>query len=792
MKHIYFKCFKAACALSLALLSGNASAQNPTSQDNASNYEMGEFIPGSAAGSGFVPWQFISETTPTSGYAISSSAAAGMGNVDTDGKAFMLYAYGDAGISLVRYFRGTGSIADPGDARSVLLPGQVFSIEVAVGNRNGYKGIDILSNDQSDRLATLAIDEGHYRFGDMDNMNEIDNSVNEFFTFDLESIFIIQARQLTSGVTQFDPGTYEITLTRNNVTISTGVMIGNIGGFKVYNGGTSSDDPLNRIYFNNPRIERRCPNITTWNGTEWDNGVPNITKTAVIASGTLTVSEDMQMCTLYVNNTAEVIIESGVNLTVANVVNIATTASMLVENNANLIQIDNIQNTGNITVQRNSSPIKRLDYTLWSSPVTGQNLFNFSPETLPNRFYTYDSTDNLYSAIPGLGDESETIFEKGRGYLIRAANNHPDVPTVWEGEFEGLPNSGTVSVPLNTSNDPALRYTLVGNPYPSAISIEEFVKRNSLNINGQLWFWRKTNNPETSSYCTVMADGDYVGNGALQDSEAFDPQGVIRTGQGFFVQASSSSPANIIFNNSLREADNSNRFFRNAMDNQPENNRFWLNIAKGNNFFGQTLVNYRTGATMGIDYGMDGKARVNEGSVKLYTVEGENTLAIQARSLPFTSEDVVQLGFRAEESGTLTIVLDKYDGLFATQNIYLEDTYLGVNQNIKNSGYEFATEAGTFNDRFRVVYAEALDTDVPPLSAGNIIVYKQGNALNINAGKTNLKSVELFDVRGRMLFAADSINAAETSITSIQPQQQFLIINAVTENGVKISKKIIF
>lgn len=64
----------------------------------------------------------------------------------------------------------------------------------------------------------------------------------------------------------------------------------------------------------------------------------------------------------------------------------------------------------------------------------------------------------------------------------------------------------------------------------------------------------------------VMADGDYVGNGALEDAEAYDPQGVIRTGQGFFVQASSSSPGNIIFNNSLREADNSNRFFRNAMD----------------------------------------------------------------------------------------------------------------------------------------------------------------------------------------------------------------------------------
>jgi hypothetical protein len=585
-----------------------------------------------------------------------------------------------------------------------------------------------------------------------------------------------------------------ISLTRNGQTIQSAVKTGVIGGFKLYCGSTDGGNPLNNLYFNNIKVERRCPAETTWNGTAWSNGTPDISTRAIVASGTLTVNADMEMCTLYITGTAKVFVETGINLTVANEVNVAATASMEVENNANLIQIDNIQNSGKIKVYRNSSAIKRLDYTLWSSPVTGQNLFGFSPNTLPNRFYTYNSSNNLYSVVPELGEESETIFEKGHGYLIRVANNHPNTPMEWEGEFEGLPNSGTVSVPRNTSNDPALRYTLVGNPYPSAISIERFIDRNSLNITGQLWFWRKTNNPATSTYCTVMANGDYVGNGALADAEAYDPQGVIRTGQGFFVQALTSSPGTVIFNNSLREADNSNRFFRSAMNGggQAEVNRFWLNIAKDGEFYGQALVNYRTGATMGMDYGMDGKARVNDGGVKLYSIEGENKLAIQARSLPFSAEDAVPLGFRSDEAGTLTLVLDKADGLFTTQDIYLEDMYLGITHDIRDGGYEFATEAGTFNDRFRVVYAAALNSGFPIASANSIMVYRQGNALTVNSGRANLKSVEVFDVRGRRLFAASNINAAETSISTLQPQQQFLIVNAVTENGVKISKKVIF
>ena len=56
-------------------------------------------------------------------------------------------------------------------------------------------------------------------------------------------------------------------------------------------------------------------------------------------------------------------------------------------------------NTGSILVKRNSSSLYLLDYTLWSSPVENQNLYNFSPNTVYDRFYVFNTATNQYNKI---------------------------------------------------------------------------------------------------------------------------------------------------------------------------------------------------------------------------------------------------------------------------------------------------------------------------------------------------------------------------------------------------------
>ncbi|MGK4569304.1 hypothetical protein [Flavobacterium sp. 3HN19-14] len=110
-----------------------------------------------------------------------------------------------------------------------------------------------------------------------------------------------------------------------------------------------------------------CSLNTTWNGTAWSNGYPVATQQAIIAGDYSSVG-NLSACTLTVNS-GNVTVNSGhdFNITGAVAVN---GGSLTFSNNANLIQTDDVNNTGNITVQRDAT-MRRLDYVYWGSPVAG-------------------------------------------------------------------------------------------------------------------------------------------------------------------------------------------------------------------------------------------------------------------------------------------------------------------------------------------------------------------------------------------------------------------------------------
>ena len=553
--------------------------------------------------------------------------------------------------------------------------------------------------------------------------------------------------------------------------------------------GTTSDDS------NSITVETGISNV--WNGTQWTAGSPPTIIDEAVIEGDYNTGEDgiFTASILTLNTGGTMVISSGDNLTInTSVVNNESVGSFIIENNANLIQIeDSNTNSGGIRVIKSSSPLYRLDYTIWSSPVSGQNLFTFSPETLTNRFYDYDESTDLYSAIdPALND-----FEPGYGYLIRMPNNHVsfvdnETPGVeYVGSFEGVPNNGTVTVPMETSLN---GYNLVGNPYPSPINISDFFTTNSstLEAGSALYFWRKRNNPGTTTYATVT-NGAYTANSAAggdTGSGTFTGDSstwVINPGQGFFVQATGET---LEFNNTMRRSVNNSQFFRNAQDVTQESSRIWLNLFSGDKF-SQTAVVYNPNMTLGIDYGWDGRAFIADGAVTLYSVTAEESLAIQARP-EFDTTDEVTIGFYAESSGTYTISLDHVDGLFINdQSIYLVDNITMQYVDLTQSDYEFNTEAGTFDDRFLVVYEQPLlSTETPVLDSDNVIVFQNNGDITIDAGALDITSVSIYDTRGRMLYNDNNVNATQTNISNLQSSQQVLIVNITTSRGT-VSKKVI-
>ena len=518
---------------------------------------------------------------------------------------------------------------------------------------------------------------------------------------------------------------------------------------------------------------------TTWNGSAWSNGAPDAT-TAAFVTGNLTVAANLQACRLFVSNNAVVTVNSGFNVSLFGALEVATGSTFTLNSNANLLQEDpDAVNVGNIVVRRTTNPLIRLDYILWGSPVASQNLFAFSPLTSVNptiRFYGYNTTTNLYNNV---SDYATHSMQTGRGYLIRLPFNHPTAPASWTGVFTGVPNNGTKTVTLNNVG-PGQRFNLVSNPYPSTLDINTFFAENSSALESTLYFWRKTNNANSPTYCTWnMATETYVDNG-----EAFteNPNGVIQVGQGFFVEAKGNATS-MAFNNTQRVANNANQMFRST---SIEKNRIWLNITRGVDF-AQTVVGYFTDGSLDLD-ATDSKY-FNDGNLGLMTQINGTNYIVNGRPVPFDAADVVPLTYKATTAGQHTIAIDRVDGLFTggTQAIYIRDLSDGTYHDLNQGPFTFNTQPGTFSNRLELVYQNALSNENPTLEATGFEVIRNNTSITVQASQT-LQKVTVYDLRGRIVMTMDAVNATTVTLPVNQPDQVFIVQVTTTDGKVGAKK----
>jgi hypothetical protein len=527
---------------------------------------------------------------------------------------------------------------------------------------------------------------------------------------------------------------------------------------------------------------------TIWNGSIWDNGLPNASK-AVSFTGDYTMSSDFVACSISVSNNAVVSVDSGFNVSLNGSITVATGSSFTLNNNSNLYQADaSAVNSGNIVVKRNTNPLIRLDYTMWSSPVSGQKLFAFSPLTSISptiRFYTYTTGTNFYNSV---ASPSTTDFATGIGYLIRLPYNHPTAAAIWTGSFTGVPNNGTQTIALNNVAA-GQRYNAVGNPYASPISLSQFASDNASNIESTIYFWRKTNNAANQSYCTWNTASQTFGSNG--ESYATSPSGVIHTGQGFIVEAKGSATS-LVFNNGQRIVNNTNHFFKttNTTASANESHRIWLNLTGTSSGFSQAVVGYFTNATSGAD-DYDSKL-LSDGGMSLSMKIGATDYVIQGRSTPFDSSDVVALSYKVTAAGTYSFAIDHVDGLFTggSQEVYIKDNLDGSYHNITTTPYSFASAVGTFSDRFELVYQNLLNVDNSSFTPNSIVVYHHQNDVVVNTGTSVMSTVRIYDIRGRMLLERKDINASETRI-NVGTTNQVLLVQVTTTEGLKATKKVV-
>ena len=553
-------------------------------------------------------------------------------------------------------------------------------------------------------------------------------------------------------------------------------------------------------------------------------------------------------CKLIVNAGSELTIGQGdyvevdSDVTVDGAIIIKPTGSFVQVNNSGLVQGAVLGDRTKISVEKRTAPLATSqEYTYWSSPVQGESIMNGLNEASTNRRYKYiaqnylDATmesSNNNATLPGQDDVDDNgddweqvsgtdVMETGVGYAATHGSSG-FMPGQFIYTFEGPFNNGVIEVPIYRNDDELNdnNWNFIGNPYPSAIDADEFLEANASidpsvgATNGAIYFWShhtmaddNTNGNDVFNY----SQSDYAiinGSGQTAGGDEIQPSRNIPSGQGFFICMSNGVAAtaigdnifttNVVFDNNMRvreEGDNS-QFFRSSSN---DDNRLHLNLTSDNGIFNQILIAYVEGATNGDDgmyYDAPKNLSSDANAVFYSTINGDSEGKFAIQGKPTSSldpDEVILLGFYTaiEEATLYTISIAQLEGEFlSTTSIYLKDNFLNTVHNLSLNDYNFASETGTFNDRFEIVFSPAT------LSSNQQRFINSLQILELNDGRVQfsvaetmkMDRIEILDLLGRTLYDVKCSSFIEI-LELTQLSQAAYVAKVTLSNGQVIIKK---
>jgi len=581
-----------------------------------------------------------------------------------------------------------------------------------------------------------------------------------------------------------------------------------------------------------------CTNgTTTWNGTAWNNGIPDLTTEAVISGNYDTnINGSFSACTLTVNPGFNLNVNDGDYVEVEN--DVTVNGQLLVQTQGNFIQNSDAatftdNSTNGVLMNKTKTVANKFVYTYWSSPVvneTVENVFDAVPVDKRFEFIAANFVDleeeigNTGTFLPNAGvddiDDNGDAWNfasgalvPGVGYAMRTTTiggpggGFPRTETY---PFIGAFNNGEVTIPLvNNSGGLYNDWNLIGNPYPSAIDADQFFAVNA-GVVDAIYLWDQFTAPsETASgnegfnfsgadYAMINGSGSVSGG-----ASGTPPNRFVASGQGFFVEALSAS--NVVFNNSMRLITNDNsQFFKGKTSkNNTTNNadKLWVNLSSNNGAFNQILVSYIDGASNFNDGAFyDLKRPVSTGNkILLYSlIENDNEkFAIQGKaSNSLNTDEIIKLGFKTsiEVATTYTLSIAQLQGDFLSSNtVYLKDNVADTIHNLSESDYNFTSEVGEFNDRFEIAFSTtALLSTTDFEFDTNAIKIVQLNDSNVQfiAETSTFAAIAIYDLLGRPLYSV-SAQGNDNTYDLSNLKNSVYIANITLANGITVSKKFI-
>ena len=549
---------------------------------------------------------------------------------------------------------------------------------------------------------------------------------------------------------------------------------------------------------------------------------------------------------------------SGNGLTITHYLNLAGEIDL--EGESQLIQtlgsdLD-ISPTGKIERDQQGTA-DTFTYNYWSSPVTKQNSeinifkitdvmkdgttssnplpINFSSSgyngasTYPIRIADYwiwkyaNQPTQTYSAWQHIRQTGNIL--PGEGFTMKG----PGTGSITEQQnyvFSGQPNNGDINLTLVANNE-----YLVGNPYPSAIDANIFIRDNGPEIQnesssnstslitGTLYFWKHWGGGShilqeyRGGYATYNLSGAVSAASKSNIISDFDIDGIqtkkpgryIPVGQGFFILGENGGTIN--FNNGQRvfkkEGGNSlfmrsanNSTSPNYEENEVDDNRmkFRIGFNSVNTIRRQLLLTIDENASPDVDWAYDGK--LNESQIDdMFWIINDDAFIIQA-SNEVEESTIFPIGINTNSDGTNVITIDSLENVSNSINVYIHDKTLELYHDLRASDYEIFLNAGEYLNRFEITFGTEADIlGVEDDVKNNIdIIYSSDieKIVLINPNQLEVKSIALFNLLGQLVYIYKDIKKTGHSIYEVNNLSAgAYFIKLYTATNVVLTKKVI-
>ncbi|MGB3606144.1 T9SS type A sorting domain-containing protein [Psychroserpens sp.] len=460
--------------------------------------------------------------------------------------------------------------------------------------------------------------------------------------------------------------------------------------------------------------------------------------------------------------------------------------------------------------------------------------------TISNRWlYTFETSDE-YSEWNALNEDTD--IAPGLGFTMKGT----DAIGGQLYEFRGKPNNGTIE-----TNIAANQFTLIGNPYPSAIdalllihdpqntNIDSAPIPYTPSTTGVLYYWDQTPTSHfTSEY--VGGYGAYtISFGGMESFSfptfyAYDsagnpqpappgpgpntlngPKRYIPIGQGFMVEGATSTPINskVFVKNEHRVfqkmSSGNSTFYRTdgstevSSENEvayneyglnivPEDyKRFRLNIIFNQDFTRQLLQNFHDTATDGFDYGLEAPSSDNA-TTDASWIQDEQAYVIQAHS--FDLERVIPVVVKVEDQQPVDFSIFDVQNFDASQAIYLHDIDNGIYVDLTQQDYSINLPSGIYDDRFEITFqSETLSTDIAKVTDFDVYQnIKNAELTVLNPNGLTINTVNLVDTAGRNVIKSSKLGSQNEYRFSTKSLSDGVYIATITTNtNQTVSKKVI-